>query len=399
VPREELAADEVLAALEPHIQSGFIEVRRLAGPGFEARPSLVITVAGRGAGSVGLVGSHFDVVPADREAQGWSRDPFTLQVQDDGMLYGRGVTDCLGHVALVTELLQSLAEGNRRPNRSVHAVLIANEEAVPVPGVGLDHVLEVGAMEPLRTGPIFWLDSTDFGPTVGTGGVARWDLFVTGVAGHSGMPQNCVNALELGMAAAQSLVGWFQDAYPAHPDEAAYGYPCPSSLKATVLDAPNRGFTTVPGQVRVTGDIRLTPFYEMEQVLQGARAFVAGLDQAFERGQPPAGFPAVRTADGRRGTIRLETSERFMEGIACDLGSAGLAALEAAMRQVRGPQGVNRHAVTFALPLVRDLQRLGFDVQIAGYGIAQALHAPDECARLDDFAQGFSILREVIERL
>ena len=69
------------------------------------------------------------------------------------------------------------------------------------------------------------------------------------------------------------------------------------------------------------------------------------------------------------------------------------------MRKVRGPEGVNRHAATFALPLVRDLQRRGFDVQIAGYGIAEALHAPDEYARLDDFAQGFAILNEVIDRL
>ena len=103
--------------------------------------------------------------------------------------------------------------------------------------------------------------------------------------------------------------------------------------------------------------------------------------------------------DGRRGTVQLAGSERFMEGLACDLTSPGLLALEEAMRRVRGADGVNRLAVTFALPLVRDLQRRGFDVQIVGFGVTGALHAPDEYARIEDFAAGYAILRELLDRL
>ena len=74
-----------------------------------------------------------------------------------------------------------------------------------MPGIGLEYVAEVGALEPLRNGPIYWLDSADFGPTLGTGGIVTWELLARGVAGHSGMPQNCVNALEL----ARRLVSGF----------------------------------------------------------------------------------------------------------------------------------------------------------------------------------------------
>jgi hypothetical protein len=55
---------------------------------------------------VSFVGSHLDVVPANPDD--WDFDPFQLHVDGD-MLKGRGVTDCLGHVALLTELFRNIA--------------------------------------------------------------------------------------------------------------------------------------------------------------------------------------------------------------------------------------------------------------------------------------------------
>ena len=40
-------------------------------------------------------------------------------------LYGRGTTDCLGHVALVTELFIQLAEKKPKLKKEVWAVFIA----------------------------------------------------------------------------------------------------------------------------------------------------------------------------------------------------------------------------------------------------------------------------------
>lgn len=72
-----------------------------------------------------FVGCHMDVVTANPET--WSFDPFKLTVDGD-KLCGRGTTDCLGHVALLTELFRVL--GSRRPRlqRTVVGVFIANEE-------------------------------------------------------------------------------------------------------------------------------------------------------------------------------------------------------------------------------------------------------------------------------
>ncbi len=78
---------------------------------------------------VSFVGSHMDVVPANPEE--WDRgatsvqcffvhttehflflplhsDPFKLAIEGDRM-YGRGTTDCLGHVALITDMMANVS--------------------------------------------------------------------------------------------------------------------------------------------------------------------------------------------------------------------------------------------------------------------------------------------------
>ena len=41
--------------------------------------------------------------------EAWNVDPFKLSIDGD-KLYGRGTTDCLGHVALMTTLFTQLSE-------------------------------------------------------------------------------------------------------------------------------------------------------------------------------------------------------------------------------------------------------------------------------------------------
>eukprot|EP00959_Pyramimonas_sp_CCMP1952_P337099 7059058-Pyramimonas_sp.AAC.1 len=66
------------------------------------RGNLIITYPGEEGGPImSFVGCHMDVVPANPET--WDTDPFKLIVEGDKLI-GRGTTDCLGHVALVTQL-------------------------------------------------------------------------------------------------------------------------------------------------------------------------------------------------------------------------------------------------------------------------------------------------------
>lgn len=66
-----------------------------------------------------------DVVTANPDS--WTFDPFKLTREGDKLL-GRGVTDCLGHVALLTELFRQLATTKPALKATVIGVYIANEE-------------------------------------------------------------------------------------------------------------------------------------------------------------------------------------------------------------------------------------------------------------------------------
>lgn len=72
----------------------------------EGRGNVIIKYPGTTDAVCSFVGSHLDVVPASRAS--WSRDPFRLTVDGD-VLHGRGTTDCLGHVALLTDMMLTLA--------------------------------------------------------------------------------------------------------------------------------------------------------------------------------------------------------------------------------------------------------------------------------------------------
>ena len=73
----------------------------------EGRGNIIVRYPGTTSATTSFVGSHMDVVPAD--PSGWDRDPFKLEIDGD-FLYGRGTTDCLGHVALLTDFFATLAQ-------------------------------------------------------------------------------------------------------------------------------------------------------------------------------------------------------------------------------------------------------------------------------------------------
>ena len=80
-------------------------------------------------------------------------DPFSLSIEGD-KLRGRGTTDCLGHVALVTELMRRLAETEPKLKSTVVAVFIENEENSSISGVGVDALVKDGLLTKLKDGPL-----------------------------------------------------------------------------------------------------------------------------------------------------------------------------------------------------------------------------------------------------
>jgi len=373
VPEEERVARHVLDELKPYSQDngGPLIIQELVYK--EGRPNVKITYPGSSAEAkpIGLIGSHMDVVPANPES--WERDPFTLEFDGEDKLYGRGTTDCLGHVALITLFFKALAQRKPALKLSIIALFIAGEEGGET-GVGIDMVVKDGHIDELKKGTCYWIDAADSQPCTGTAGALQWHLKATGRLFHSGLPHRGINSLELVSEALAIIQRRFYEDYPPHPMEEEYKYITPSTMKPTQVECAKGALNQQPAWTTMSGDIRLTPFYDPVEVMQRVTGYVDELNTNLDT-IPTRGPCSKYTLEGddvdfKRGTLTMEWTEdettvRQMEGVACDLKSPGLQAIIEATKEVKGE--VKPYSISGSLPLVRQMQKEGFDIQITGY--------------------------------
>ncbi|KAJ4848004.1 hypothetical protein Tsubulata_009332 [Turnera subulata] len=362
---------------------------------FPGRGNLIVEYPGTQTGKiVSFVGMHMDVVTAN--PNDWEFDPFSLSIDGD-KLRGRGTTDCLGHVALVTELMKRLGETKPKLKSTVVAVFIANEENSAITGVGVDALVKDGLLDKLKGGPLFWIDTADKQPCIGTGGMIPWKLHVTGKLFHSGLAHKAINALELAMEALKEIQSRFYRDFPPHPKEQVYGYATPSTMKPTQWSYPGGGINQIPGECTIAGDVRLTPFYNVKDVMSKLQEYVDDINQNIEkldtRG-PVSKY--VLHDENLRGSLTI-TFEEANSGVACNLDSRGFHTLCKATEKVVGH--VKPYSITGSLPLIRELQDEGFDVQTSGYGLMVTYHAKNEYCLLTDMCQGYRVFASVIAQL
>ncbi|ERN09318.1 hypothetical protein AMTRI_Chr13g115570 [Amborella trichopoda] len=396
IPKEDRVARHVLEVLSPLSteNGGPLLVRHVSY--VEGRGNVIVEYPGTEPDRVfSFVGCHMDVVTANPED--WDFDPFSLSIDGD-KLRGRGTTDCLGHVALVTSLMQRLGQEKPKLKSTVVAVFIANEENSSVLGVGVDALVKDGLLDKLKTGPLFWIDTADKQPCIGTGGMIAWKLRSTGKLFHSGLPHKAVNPLELAMEAFKEIQLRFYRDFPPHPQEKVYGFATPSTMKPTQWSYPGGGINQIPAECTISGDVRLTPFYDTTDVVKRLQEYVDDINKNIEkldtRG-PVSKY--VLPDENLRGRLTMTFDEAIMSGVACDLNSRGFHVLCKATEEVVGH--VKPYSITGSLPLIRELQDEGFDVQTAGYGLMATYHAKNEYCLLSDMCQGFQVFTNIITQL
>jgi len=276
IPQEDKAIKHLLEALKPYTveNGGVLKVEHVWY--VEGRGNLIIEYTPEGAtGTVAFVGSHLDVVPANPET--WERNPFKLCVEGD-KLYGRGTTDCLGHVALITELFIQLAEKKPKLKYSLSTVFIACEENNSIRGVGVDKMMECGKLDHLKNGPIYWMDSADSNPCIGTASAAIWTIKFKGRLFHSGLPHRGINSIELASEAMAYIQRRFYEDFPPHPSEERYHFATPSTMKPTRVTCSEGSINQLPPWTEMRGDLRVTPFYDVNDGIQKVKAYVEELN-------------------------------------------------------------------------------------------------------------------------
>lgn len=394
-PREDLASNHILELLYPHMKEngGILEVERVSF--VEGRGNVIIKYPGTTDKICSFVGSHLDVVTANQE-DGWEYDPFKLVIDGDN-LYGRGTTDCLGHVALLTDLMITIAEKRPSLKTTIVVIFIANEESSAVTGIGVDKLHTEGYMDGLRNGPVFWVDSADSQPCIGTAGVVQWQLVVQGKGFHSGLPHNGINAIEMAFDAVSEIQRRFYADFPRNEREEEYNFATCSTLKPTQVETAAGSLNQIPNSCTVRGDIRVSPFYDVADVIISIERYVQEIN-----GNPSALVSGVHgphskydlPLEGRKGYIELTWITQGENGIACSIDSVGHKAIVAATKEVLGE--CKPYSISGSLPLVRDLQEAGFDLQICGYGLSKKYHAANESASLIALKRAVKIISRVI---
>lgn len=402
IPKEDLASDHVIKLLNPYLKEngGVLEIERITY--VEGRGNLVIRYPGTSPDKIiSFIGSHLDVVPAD--PKGWERNPFKLKREGD-LLYGRGTTDCLGHVALLTEMMAQL--GDSRPNleHSVVVVFIANEENSSFHGIGVDQLAKEGHLDELKKGPVYWIDSADSHPCMGTCGILQWKLECFGKLFHSGLPHKGINAIEFATDVVRHVQGRFFEDFPRHPKEDIYNYVTCSTMKPTQISCTPGSLNQLPPVCTVEGDVRLAPFYDVKDVRAAMDSYVVDINSnpaivtnGKEEHGPHSKFVLDESNGGDKAQVKLTYTFAGENGIACNIESGGFKALRDATQHVLGK--VVPYSIGGSLPLVSEMQAQGFDVMIAGYGFSSKYHADNENVSLSSMKAALNILVKVINLL
>lgn len=398
VPQEDLAADIVVKFLEPFTEpKGPLKVKKYTY--VEGRSNLVVqfpSQKGETDKVVSFVGSHMDVVSAVPPEE-WDMDPFKLTVDGD-KLYGRGVTDCLGHVATVACLMKALANEKVKLDANVVAVFIADEEGAGE-GVGIDEMTKHGVLDELKlkNGPLLWIDSANFGPTIATGGMTAWELTATGKKFHSGFPHKAINPITLANQSVAYIQKEFYKAFPLSEQDKEYLFDAGSSMKPTQIKCPAGSINQIPLTATVQGDIRITPFNTTQKIKTTVERIVEKLNSDLSVLET-WGYESYSLPDEKlTGKVELKWIGDAMKGVAVDLNSPGYKALCGAISKVRGE--AKPFSLTGSLPIIADLKEQGLDVQITGFGRMDGYHAVNEYAQLSEFEQGIQILANWLHEL
>ncbi|CAD7927717.1 unnamed protein product [Amoebophrya sp. A25] len=408
VPEEERAAKIVMDCLNPFStkNGGPLQIELLEY--VPKRPNLKVTYAAstNSRRTIGFVGSHMDVVPANPEE--WARDPFKL-VRDGDKLYGRGTTDCLGHVALLAVFLRFLALTKPKLDMSVVCVFIAAEEGGEF-GVGVDRVLEDGKLEELKNGPVFWIDAADSQPCAGTCGVTQWELKTTGRLFHSGLPHKGINSIELAMDTVAELQRNFYSDFGPVSEQKSYGFGVGSTMKPTQICCSEGSLNQIPPWCKVSGDIRLVPFYDMLDVIDRVEKYVENINAnlsklncettrgAYSKYDIKEAAPEAEITEGRVEISWGQSKESALlyAGIAADLTSTGHKALVQATAEAKGAENCKPYSITGSLPLVGMMQRQGFDIQLDGFGLMSVYHAVNEYCDINHMRKGHEIMLRIL---
>ncbi|MCK5474856.1 MAG: M20 family metallopeptidase [Candidatus Aenigmarchaeota archaeon] len=158
------------------------------------RPNIIGILKGKNLKRSLLLTPHTDVVPA---GTGWKHEPYSAKLID-GKIYGRGASDCKGHVAVCLEVARSIIESKKNIEGDLIVAAVVDEEQGSEKGIKA--LIEKKVLKPTHAVAV---DVGDFKIITAQKGVLFLSIELIGKKAHGAYPDKGINAIE---AAAKIII-------------------------------------------------------------------------------------------------------------------------------------------------------------------------------------------------
>ena len=336
-------------------------------PNEDGRKANLFATCGPAAAGGVILSGHTDVVPVDGQA--WSSDPWTVR-EGGGKLYGRGVADMKGFIALALAFVPRFV-GGKLP---VHLALSYDEEVgckgspsmiarmaktIPAPRLAI-----VG--EPSRMGII-----------TGHKGICVHEVRVRGHEAHSSLVDHGISANGVAVELMHGLLELAEE-LRARAD-AGNGFDPPQATLTIGVMEGGTASNILAGNARFEFDLRCPPGEDPDAILAPFKTRCAALDVEMKRKFPDAG-------------VRIEQHANTPP--MTPAGSEDAVAFVRALTGENSPPG----QVAFAAE-GGQFQSAGFPTVICGPGSIEQAHQPDEWIALSELEKGVAFMERLAEKL
>ena len=317
-----------------------------------------------------VLSGHSDVVPV--VGQTWSSDPFAL-IQRGGRLYGRGVCDMKGYVALsVWALVEAQRLGLQRPLQ----LALSYDEEVGCTGAG--PMLETLQSAFPKASLALIGEPSQMQPISAHKGGVGYQVCVQGFEVHSSLLPYGVSAIMEGAR----LIGWVNDRntalQAAKPAALAALFDPPFSTLHVGMISGGTAHNITAANCRFAVEMRVVPGEDLEALAAEFEQAAQALAKRMKKVHPGAGVDLQRF-------FRVPALQPEPQGQA-----------EALVRRLTGANagGVVSYGTEAGI-----FQAAGYSAVVCGPGdIAQA-HQPDEYLDVAQFGSGQAFMARLLENL
>jgi len=205
-----------------------------------------------------VLSGHTDVVPVD--GQDWSSDPFVPEIRD-GKLYARGACDMKGFIGAALALVPDMQAA--RLSKPIHFALSYDEEVGCVGAPLMIADLQKRGIKP--EGCIVG-EPTSMRPVVGHKGINVYRCHVHGLAAHSSLTPQGVNAIEY----AARMICFIRDIADHHKANGPYddAFTVPFTTAQTGVISGGIAANIVPALCEFTFQVRNLPTIDVNRIIK-----------------------------------------------------------------------------------------------------------------------------------